>query len=203
MQQYKTIIFDLDGTLYDSHGLKKKIIFGSLRNLSLLRQERAARRAIMGKFYPHGEMEVYNTLFDLIAEKTGRRRIEVSDWFWGKYMPLQASILKRHFKPVPGLEAVLEELRSRGCKLAVLSDYGFAKEKMEALGIDPAKFDAVWSSPELGGLKPCPEVFRKACELLGSTPEETLMVGDRPDTDGGAKKVGMAFLSAEEFFASS
>ncbi len=40
--------------------------------------------------------------------------------------------------------------------------------------------------------KPAPEMYRQCMKRLGTTPEETLMVGDRPETDiQGAQALGM------------
>ena len=43
---------------------------------------------------------------------------------------------------------------------------------------------------EHGRTKPAPELFAAACAALGVTPQETLMVGDDPVTDGGAAAAG-------------
>lgn len=43
--------------------------------------------------------------------------------------------------------------------------------------------------------KPEPELFRRGLALLGTRAEETLMIGDNPETDGlGAARAGMGFL---------
>ena len=193
----KAVIFDLDGTLYESRHLARRLIFGDLRHALILKEERGARHQIMGRYYPGGADEVYGALFSIIAQKKGISVEKVGKWFWGSYMPLQARVLSRHYKPVPGLDGILSRYRAEGCKLAVLSDYGFVEQKMRALGIDPGLFDEIMEAPQLGGLKPCREVFLKACEKLGVEPSEALMIGDRQDTDGGAVEVGMQFRNCK------
>ena len=90
---------------------------------------------------------------------------------------------------------MLRSLNSRGVKAAVFSDYGFVKEKLDALGIDPGLFDGLYDAASLGGLKPCRKSFLKVIDSLGVRPEEALMVGDRSDTDGaGALGCGMQFI---------
>ncbi|MCJ2180706.1 HAD-IA family hydrolase [Novosphingobium sp. 2580] len=40
--------------------------------------------------------------------------------------------------------------------------------------------------------KPCPMLFERACEGLAITPEEAVMIGDNPETDGeGAARLGI------------
>jgi putative hydrolase of the HAD superfamily len=93
----------------------------------------------------------------------------------------------------PGALACIEELRARGCKLGIVTN-GFAEthhEKIARLGLTPL-FDALFIADEMGMVKPDPEVFRHACEVLGSVPERTAMVGDRYDRDiAGAKRSGL------------
>jgi len=93
----------------------------------------------------------------------------------------------------PGALACLEALRARGCKLGIVTN-GFAAthhEKIARLGLTPL-FDALFIADEMGMVKPDPGVFRHACDVLGSRPERTAMVGDRYDRDiVGAKSLGL------------
>lgn len=93
----------------------------------------------------------------------------------------------------PGALDCIETLRERGCKLGIVTN-GFAAthhEKIARLGLTPL-FDALFIADEMGMVKPDPAVFRHACEVLGSVPERTAMVGDRYDRDiVGAKLTGM------------
>jgi putative hydrolase of the HAD superfamily len=93
----------------------------------------------------------------------------------------------------PGALACIEALRARGCKLGIVTN-GFAAthhEKIARLGLTPL-FDALFIADEMGMVKPDPAVFRHACEVLGSRPERTAMVGDRYDRDiVGAKSLGL------------
>lgn len=48
--------------------------------------------------------------------------------------------------------------------------------------------------PEIVG-KPSPLLFMMACEILGITPDEAVMIGDNPETDGdGAAALGIASI---------
>ena len=115
-------------------------------------------------------------------------------WFYGTYMPLQVKIIREKFGPRPQLKEFIGRLRGQGYKVAVLSDYCFTTEKLEAIGLSHADFDAVWESPAMGGLKPREEVFLNACKTLGTAPSETLMIGDKASKDGGALRAGLQFI---------
>jgi FMN phosphatase YigB (HAD superfamily) len=52
--------------------------------------------------------------------------------------------------------------------------------------------DAFFLADEVGMVKPNPALFRHACEVLGSVPERSAMVGDRYDRDiVGAAEAGL------------
>ena len=62
------------------------------------------------------------------------------------------------------------------------------------MNINENLFDWVVSAPELGGLKPAPEVLKKVLEKMKVTAEQCLVIGDREDTDGAlAQSIGAAF----------
>ncbi|MCL5677409.1 MAG: HAD-IA family hydrolase [Firmicutes bacterium] len=88
--------------------------------------------------------------------------------------------------------ALLEALRGRGLRLAVISNYtGTLLDDFKALGLT-GYFDAILDSQMLGIYKPDPEIFRVACAATGCKPEEALHVGDSPAADvAGALAAGV------------
>ncbi|NQV26020.1 MAG: HAD family phosphatase [Rhodopirellula sp.] len=93
---------------------------------------------------------------------------------------------------------LLEEIRRHhesGGKTAIVSDYP-ARQKLAALGVEPL-FDCVVANGEVNPpieLKPAPDGFLRAAELLGVAVEACLVLGDRQDADGkAAEAAGMMF----------
>lgn len=192
----KTIIFDLDGTLYDSTGLPKKLALKELSRCALLRiaAERKARKALAGVAFK-SEKEFYDRFFSLIAKYSLGSNLKAERWYREQYMHDFVEILRKHFHARKGLNEMVEALKDKGFKVVVFSDYGCVPQKMEALGIRTELFDALLDGPSLGGLKPCKESFEKALAAVGAESSTALMVGDRDDTDGeGARSAGMQFI---------
>jgi putative hydrolase of the HAD superfamily len=92
---------------------------------------------------------------------------------------------------VPALDA----LRSRGARLAVVSNWDSRLPTLlERLGL-ASRFDAIVVSCFEGVEKPDPELFRRALARLGAKPNEALHVGDVAELDvEGARAAGIDAL---------
>lgn len=92
----------------------------------------------------------------------------------------------------PDVIEVLEALRPR-FDLAVVSNFdGRLRMILEHAGVSQF-FSHVFLSSELGADKPDPEIFRRALQLSGARPNETLHVGDDPVRDWqGAAGAGLS-----------
>lgn len=75
------------------------------------------------------------------------------------------------------VKSTMDELKCRGCRLAIGSSSKNAKLILERLGLDQY-FDAVSDGTNITHSKPNPEVFLKAAEFLGLAPEDCLVVED-------------------------
>jgi putative hydrolase of the HAD superfamily len=101
--------------------------------------------------------------------------------------------------------ALLEALRGRGLRLAVISNVAapgrLVREALARQGLTE-RFDAIVLSCEVGKRKPHPAIFERALDELGVAPSETLHVGDRRYHDvGGAGALGIGTVQALWFRA--
>jgi putative hydrolase of the HAD superfamily len=85
---------------------------------------------------------------------------------------------------LPGARETLEALKTRGCKLALLTngDSETQRWKIRRFDLD-GYFQAVLIEGELGFGKPDPRVYRGALSALGVSALNTVMVGDNPEWD--------------------
>ena len=89
---------------------------------------------------------------------------------------------------------VLAELRRRGLRIVVLSNIGIdIRDCLRREGLADL-LDGVVLSFEVGAVKPAPEIFLRALELLEVPASQALMVGDSWRADAGAAAVGIPTL---------
>ncbi|GAA1879918.1 HAD family hydrolase [Lapillicoccus jejuensis] len=103
-------------------------------------------------------------------------------------------VMTDHWTPYDDTLPVLDALRARGVRVGALSNIGFdLRPLFERIGLTE-RLDALVLSYEAGVAKPDPAIFRHALAALGSTPQETLMVGDSWQDDAGAAGIGVRTL---------
>lgn len=207
-KEIKTIVFDVDGTLYRRGPVQREVGLrllaecwhSPLRLRRIVRSIGAYRRALEMLRQVNTEKQVTSlpkTLRDrqleLAESICGYSADEIDSTIahWLETAPLK--YLRAHRRV--GLERFLRDCQSRGICLAVYSDYG-AEAKLEALGIR-SYFSLIRSSQDLdiGTPKPSPEGLVLIMRALGSTPRESIYVGDRVGVDDQAAFAsGMGFV---------
>ena len=112
----------------------------------------------------------------------------------------EAMLASLEFTPFPDAPPALGELRDRGLRLVVTSNWDCSlPEVLERAGLAPL-VDGVASSAGAGRAKPAPDVFLEALRLAGVEAPEAVHVGDSVENDlGGARAAGVrAVLLARE-----
>ncbi|WP_063746646.1 HAD family hydrolase [Catenuloplanes japonicus] len=97
------------------------------------------------------------------------------------------------WSPYSDAAETLSALHDKGVPVAVVSNIGFdIRPHFEAWGLSAYVTEFVLSY-EIGRIKPDPQIFERACKMIGVQPERALMVGDSA-ADAGAVKAGLATL---------
>jgi putative hydrolase of the HAD superfamily len=89
---------------------------------------------------------------------------------------------------------VLDGLAAAGVTVGMISNVGFDLRPILRGHGFAALARRLTMSYELGVAKPNPAIFTAALGTLGTRPDETLMVGDNANADGGGVALGMATL---------
>jgi phosphoglycolate phosphatase len=163
-------IFDLDGTLIDSLQDIAESVNDCLALLGLPPRAVEDYRYLVGEGIPTlCERAIGNTHSHMIARLTELVRAQY------RARPL------RHTKPYPGVSALLDRLRARGVKLAVLSNkpHELTERVVRAFWPDN-QFDRVQGYVEEEHRKPDPFYVLQICDSLGVRPADTWIVGDTP-----------------------
>ena len=194
----KGIIFDFDGTIFDNSILPFFLVSACPTDVIRIRTERLIRKQFAGSEYPSPD-EYYLAFFAAFGRACFRSPEKMRNWYFNRYMPRMIRVLKKYYKPRPGAIELLKRLEARtDLRVAVYSDYPFLKERLGVLNINPDPKIKLYGPESFGAQKPAPGPFIRIAGDLGVTPEETLVIGDRQETDGlGAKRAGMRFFCLE------
>lgn len=186
----KVVLFDLDGTLIDFMGMKRKCCRAAIDNMRKagLKVDKAKALDILFELYSKYGAE-YHKIFQRFLAKVNRK-IDYRILAHGVVAYRKAREIC--LKPYSGVIHVLKKLK-RNFKLGIVSDAPRMKAwyRLAAMGITDF-FDVVVCFEDTKQLKPGKLPFAMALKLLKVKPSEVLMVGDNIDRDiTGAKRLGM------------
>jgi putative hydrolase of the HAD superfamily len=196
------IAFDLDGTLYPNYRLYVRLIpflcsaaplliaMGKARDTLRRRYAQMEQAGIPADGAPLSGEDFYDLQARLMAEILGDDPGAVKErterLIYRGWEPLF-----RKVAPFKWVRQTLEELRARGYKLGLLSDFP-PENKLAAMGLD-GFWNAQICSEAVGCLKPAPAPFLALARGMSVSPERLLYVGNSVAYDVvGAKNAGMA-----------
>jgi len=194
--QVKAIVFDLEGTLFESAALNRRhlamVIDVIARRHNFLKEE--ANESLLSKRKRMKTELGYVPPLTNVLQGLG---LSKNEFF--------ATIEK--IDPIPfikqdaNLKRMLQELRNKDLKLVLLTNVGhrYALRILEALGINTTYFDYLITGSEMEEVKPHPYSFRTVVEYLNLPPDQIIMVGDRIAIDlAPAKALGMKTVLVTE-----
>ncbi len=195
---FKAVIFDFDGTLYDNSGIAKSLILMRPHRFFFMWSERKVRTSLKGRDFETPEnfkREYYKRAAALVPCSQKR----FAFWYESRYLRhMQKALGQKKFRARPKTRELFQALHDRGIKIALYSDYAMIPERAAACGIQSDTLSlcqGIYSSDDFGCLKPAPRAFLQIAANLGARPKDCLVVGDRDDTDGmGARLCGMKFI---------
>ncbi len=177
----RTVLLDIDGTLMDTNYLHVEAWAQAFEEVG----ERPPRSSIHYEIGKGSDKLISEFVED---REAGEQASELHGEFYAK--------LQDRGHPLPGAKELLASLADRGYKVwfatsAKPEELEHHMEELEAEG----KVAGVVSSEEVEGTKPAPDIFELALKKAGSSPEETVAVGDSVWDVESAKEAGVRTIA--------
>ncbi len=166
---YKTIVFDLDGTLLDTLDDLWLAVNAGLKKCGLPLRSREEVRAFVG-----------NGIANLMQRATGFVGGEGYDTAFAEFKEYYGAHCEDNTKPYAGILELLQTLKKLGVTCAVVSNKAdFAVKKLAKSYFGDLLCAAVGEN-EAAGIrkKPAPDSLLAVLAELGGTVEETAYIGD-------------------------
>ena len=182
----RAAIVDLDGTMVDTLSDFAAALNLMLGDLRLPAIERLTIERLVGKGSEH-------LVRSVLSHVGGAAQLYPAAW--DAYQRHYLSVNGTHSEVYPGVMEGLTLLKSRGLRLACLTNKptSFAVPLLRAKGLD-GFFSVVFGGDAFEHKKPNPLPLLKTCEALATQPAQTLMIGDSSNDAAAARAAGCPVL---------
>jgi phosphoglycolate phosphatase len=178
--RYRTVLFDLDGTLIDHFAAIHRSHAHTLRQLGRPEPTMAQVRAAVG-----GGLE------QAVARLAGPERVTQA---LAIYRPYWDATMLDDVRLLPGARELLAALKQGGVRIAIFTNkHGPSSRRVCAhLGI-AGLLDGIFGATDTPWLKPAREFSDHALRALGAEAASTALVGDSPYDVATARNAGWEF----------
>lgn len=175
------VMIDLDGTMVDTLGDFEMAVNAMLKELGSGPLDRATIAPMVGKGSEH--------LVGLVLQRANST-CDHADALQ-IYLRHYARVNGQQAEVFAGAEQGLQALQERGLQLACLTNkpLAMARELLQAKGL-LKYFSLVFGGDSFERKKPDPLPLIKTCEALGTSPAQTLMLGDSANDALAARAAG-------------
>ena len=207
----EAVLFDWGGTLMQDEWSDEIALEGHTAGLASLAGEGLPTAEAFTRYLAENDAELFPTgedeidIADVMRRSFAHHGVDLQDDDLRLFLQASHDVWASHYSLAASTHALLEALRARGLRLALVSNTAspewLLRPVLERQGL-VERVDAVVLSSEVGKRKPHPAIFERALEEVEVEPGEALFVGDRLDADVfGASRVGMTTVQALWFRA--
>lgn len=177
---YELLILDCDGVVVDSEPITMRVLVEMLNELGIGIEAEGANERFIGT--------TFTRTLELIAGLLGR---PLPEDFVPNYRDRTFAALEAELKPVPGIEAALDQITTPYC---IASNGPHAKMR-KTLGVTRllARFEGrMFSAADVARGKPYPELFLHAARHFAVSPAACLVIEDSASGVAAALAAGMS-----------
>lgn len=182
MKKWNAIIFDMDGTLFDTEQISRIawLEYGKLRNLpvteefilSLIGRSRQSAQVMFDHYMPDS--------------------FDVEDAYTFIHQHMREYKLKHGPLPKTNLKSLLAQLKDKGYKIALCSS---SNEKTIDMNLNYVEiledFDVIVNGSMVSNGKPAPDIYLLTAKKLGINPNECLVIEDSKNGIISGHEAGM------------
>ena len=200
-QHFDGAIVDLDGTLVDTMGDFVAALQGMLLDLPAPFCSYPLQAHEVEPLVGKGSENLIKSVLAHIGfaqeaiKKVATDEVALFVQAWQSYQKHYQAVNGHHSKVYPGAQEGLQHMHSLGLRMACVTNKptAFAKELLRQKGLD-GFFEITLGGDASEYKKPHPMPLLQACQLLGTTPHKTLMVGDSSNDAQAARAAGCPVL---------
>ena len=173
----KAVLFDMDGVLVDSFEAWLHLVNATARHFGAPEVERSQFRALYGQ----------STEEDARIFFPGCTVAEVEAFYAGHFAKFS-----HYVRSDPEAAHVLMILHHQGIRTAVITNTlsSVARDILKDVKVEA---EVLLGSDDVAQPKPAPDIVHRACDLLGVSPSEALVVGDSRYDRQAAAAAGARF----------
>lgn len=177
---FQLLILDCDGVVVDSEPIVMRILVEMLHELGVSIEAEEANERFIGTTFAR--------TLELIAQLVGG---PVPDDFVPNYRDRTFAALETELKPVPGIEAALDQIAIPYC-IASNGPHAKMQRTLRITSLLPRFEGRMFSSADVPRGKPHPDLFLHAARRCGTPPAACLVVEDSASGIAAALAAGMS-----------
>jgi phosphoglycolate phosphatase len=193
---FDAAIVDLDGTLVDTLGDFVEALQRMLGDLPSPYRDFAVDRVLVERLVGKGSENLIKSLLAFVdSVPVATNSGAIFDAAWASYQRHYPDVNGRYSHVYPGAQQGLAQCQAAGLRLACVTNKptAFARTLLADKGLDRFFLHTV-GGDAVARKKPDPLPLLHTCQLLGSSPARTLMVGDSSNDAQAARAAGCPVL---------
>ena len=159
------VLFSMDGVIYDNKELTFRLILSDIFHAKWIKKDIEVRKALQGTDFETSE-SFYASYFEKMSQECHTSKEKYRIRYFTKFLPNMCNTLKDYYSYREGLDDIFLQLKRNEIPFLIYSDYVFAKERGNAIGLQDIDYKNFLCLDEIGCQKPAPRGFKEIENLI-------------------------------------